>query len=128
MGALLRCAVVLLASMACVATFSGAWAQVIKVMETGPADRAVIDRPPEGFFVRFDKPVDHLRSVLVIKRDGKEVATLHPRFKTEPQLLFAVAPPLPAGEYTLTWSVITLEGAHAAEGEISFTIGPTKRQ
>jgi methionine-rich copper-binding protein CopC len=104
-----------------------AWAQALKVMQTGPAANAVLDRSPEGFFVRFDKPVDHIRSVLFIKRAGDIVATLHPRFKTEPQVLFAGAAPLPPGDYTLTWSVIALDDTRVTEGEIPFTIAPAKR-
>jgi methionine-rich copper-binding protein CopC len=102
---------------------TSAWAQAIKVVETGPAANAVIDRLPDaGVSVRFDKPVDHIHSVIFIKRDGKVLQTLHPRFKTEPQVLFANAMPLSPGDYTLAWSVITLEDKHVAEGEVPFTI------
>ncbi|MBV8189460.1 MAG: copper resistance protein CopC [Alphaproteobacteria bacterium] len=106
---------------------TAAWAQAIKVMQTDPAANAVLDRAPQGFSVRFDKPVDHIRSVLFIKRAGNLVETLHPRFKTEPQVLFASSAPLPAGEYTLSWSVISLEDTHVTEGEIPFTITAGKR-
>jgi methionine-rich copper-binding protein CopC len=112
----------------CLAVPSHAWAQVIKVVETGPAANAVLDRLPDaGVSVRFDKPVDHIHSVIFIKRDGKVLQTLHPRFKTEPQVLFANATPLSPGNYTLAWSVITLEDKHVAEGEIPFTIASGKR-
>jgi methionine-rich copper-binding protein CopC len=113
--------------MAGLAVASPAWAQVIKVVETGPAANAVIDRLPEGVFVRFDKPVDHIHSLLLIKRGSSVVQTLHPRFKTEPQVLFANAPPLPPGDYTLAWSVIALDEKPVAEGEIPFTIAAGKR-
>jgi methionine-rich copper-binding protein CopC len=102
-------------------------AQDIKVTQTGPAANAVLERAPEGFSVRFDKPVDHIRSLLFIKRGGTVVETLHPRFKTEPQVLYANAAPLPPGDYTLSWSVITLEDTHVTEGEIPFTITAGKR-
>jgi methionine-rich copper-binding protein CopC len=106
---------------------SHACAQAIKVVETGPAANAVIDRLPDGVFVRFDKPVDHIHSMLLIKHGDTTVQTLHPRFKTEPQVLFANAPPLPPGDYTLAWSVITLEDKHVAQGEVPFTIAAGKR-
>jgi hypothetical protein len=113
--------------MACLFFSTQAWAQAIKVMQTDPAANAVLERAPEGFSVRFDKPVDHIRSVLFIKRAGQLVKTLHPRFKTEPQVLFASSGPLPPGDYTLSWSVITLEDTHVTEGEIPFTIAAGKR-
>jgi methionine-rich copper-binding protein CopC len=118
----------LLALLVGLAVPTHSWAQAIKVVETGPAANAVIDRlPADGVFVRFDKPVDHIHSILFIKRGGTTIQTLHPRFKTEPQVLFANAPPLPPGDYTLAWSVITLEDKRVAEGEIPFTIAAGKR-
>jgi methionine-rich copper-binding protein CopC len=102
-------------------------AQAIKVVETGPAANAVIDRLPDGVFVRFDKPVDHIHSLLTIRRGATVLQTLHPRFKTEPQVLFANATPLPPGDYTLAWSVIALNEKPVAEGEIPFTIAASKR-
>jgi methionine-rich copper-binding protein CopC len=93
-------------------------------MESVPAPNARIDGRLEAFSVRFDKPIDHLHSLLIIKQKGKVVETLHPRFKTAPDVLFAQPPTLPSGDYVLQWQVKTLTGAEIAEGEIPFTIGP----
>ena len=111
----------------CLAAYSGAWAQAIKAMETSPADHATISGAPEPFFVRFDKPVDHIRSRLVVKRGDKIVVTLQPRLKTEPQVLFAQSPFLPPGEYALHWSVKALDGADIVQGEVSFTVARGKQ-
>lgn len=99
-----------------------AMAQVPKVMQTMPADRAVLTNASGEFYVRFDRPVDHIRSVLLIKRDGVVVRTLQPRFKTEPNVLFAMALPLAAGAYTFGWSVRTLAGTEVLEGEVPFSV------
>jgi methionine-rich copper-binding protein CopC len=97
-------------------------AQSGRVVESVPAANATIDTRSMGFSVRFDRPVDHVRSVLTIKRDGKVVATLHPRYKTAPDVLFAQAPPLTPGDYTLLWQVKSLSDAEMAEGEIPFKV------
>jgi len=101
---------------------AGAWAQTIRVVETGPPDHGTIDSRSSEFFVRFDKPIDHIHSVLAVTQGGKVVEKLQPRFKTEPEVLFAMAPTLPPGEYKLHWLVKTLAGADQVEGDISFTV------
>ncbi|WP_428665716.1 copper resistance protein CopC [Reyranella sp.] len=97
-------------------------AQVPKVMDTMPADRAVLTNASGEFYVRFDRPVDHIRSLMFIKRDGAVVRTLHPRFKTEPNVLFAMALPLQPGPYSFHWSVRSLAGAEVLEGEVPFSV------
>jgi methionine-rich copper-binding protein CopC len=111
---------------ACAAFVAGgadfAMAQVPKVMNTMPADRAVLNNASGEFYVRFDRPVDHIRSRMFVKRDGVVIRTLHPRFKTEPNVLFAMALPLQSGAYTFHWSVRTLAGTEVIEGEVPFSI------
>jgi len=97
-------------------------AQAPRVLETMPADRAVLNNASGEFYVRFDRPVDHIRSLLLIKRDGVVVRTLQPRFKTQPDVLFAMALPLPSGAYTFHWSVRTLAGTEVLEGEVPFSV------
>jgi methionine-rich copper-binding protein CopC len=99
-----------------------AWAEDIRVMESAPAASAVIARRSSEFFVRFDRPVDHVRSTLDIMSDGKLVERLKPRLESAPAVLFARAPTLPAGNYKLHWSVRTMSGVEAIEGDIPFTV------
>jgi methionine-rich copper-binding protein CopC len=94
----------------------------LQTLETFPAANAVIDTRSDGFFVRFDKPIDHVRSLLLIKRGNQVVETLYPRLEAAPEVLFARAPTLPPGNYTLHWLVRTLADADVIEGEISFRI------
>jgi methionine-rich copper-binding protein CopC len=95
----------------------------LKVVETGPAANAVLKQQGESFFVRFDRPIDHMRSRLIIMRDGQVVETLQPRLKTEPNVLFAqAAPPLADGHYTLTWVVKTVEDKELIRGSIPFSV------
>ena len=99
-----------------------AWADDVRVMESHPQAKAVIGEPGSAFFVRFDRPIDHIRSRLAIYRDGQLVERLEPRLQTEPNVLFARAPTLPPGEYTMSWLVRTLEGARVEEGSIPFIV------
>jgi methionine-rich copper-binding protein CopC len=113
------------------ATFSAggagsAMAQVPRVMDTMPADRAVLNNASGEFYVRFDRPVDHIRSLMFVKQDGVVIRTLHPRFKTEPDVLFAMALPLPPAAYTFHWSVRSLAGTEVLEGEVPFSISATQ--
>ncbi|MBL6614889.1 MAG: copper resistance protein CopC [Reyranella sp.] len=95
-------------------------AQGVRVVESTPAADASISGPSTAYSVRFDRPVDHVHSVMLVKRDGKVVQTLQPRLQSAPDVLFARAPTLPPGAYTLHWQVRTMTDAAMIEGEIPF--------
>jgi len=100
-----------------------AQSQAVHVLDSMPKAQAVIGSRSSEFFVRFDRPVDHVKSRLVIMQDGKVIETLHPRLESAPEVLFARAPTLPAGDYLLHWTVVTLQGAEAMAGDIRFKVG-----
>jgi methionine-rich copper-binding protein CopC len=97
-----------------------AWAEELRVMDTGPVNKGVESGRIDEFYVRFNQPVDHIKSEFIIKRGNNVVEVLQPRFKTEPNTLYAERSPLPAGDYTLVWTVRALDGQQLAVGEISF--------
>src|SRR4029450_7998325 len=104
-------------------TFSAsATAQDVQVMDSAPKAQAVIGEPGSSFFVRFDRPIDHIHSRLAIWRDSQLVEYLQPRLQSSPDVLFARAPTLPPGQYMLRWTVRTMEGVKVIEGDIPFTI------
>jgi methionine-rich copper-binding protein CopC len=117
-----RLALVALSSMGMLDALAPAWAEDVHVMESTPAARAVIGGRSSEFLVRFDRPVDHVHSTLDILRDGKLVERLQPRLKSAPEVLFARAPTLPVGDYTLHWSVRTMAGVDVIQGDIPFTV------
>lgn len=94
----------------------------VRVTESAPKANAHIGRKSSAFFVRFDRPVDHIKSTLVIKQGDKVIERLHPRLESAPEVLFAAAPTLPPGNYMLHWTVITVQGAKAIEGDIPFQV------
>ena len=117
-----RLGVVGLSSMGLLFMPSGAWAQDIHVMESTPAASAVMDGRSTEFFVRFDRPVDHVHSLLAVVHDGKVVETLHPRLESALEVLFARTSTLPSGDYKLHWSVRTMTGVDVIQGDIPFTV------
>lgn len=94
----------------------------VHVLESTPAAHARIGLKSSAFFVRFDRPVDHIKSTLVIKQGDKVIERLHPRLESAPEVLFAAAPTLPPGNYVLHWAVITVQGTKAKAGDIPFQV------
>ena len=76
-----RLAIAGLASAALLGALAPARADDVRVMQSMPAASAVIGGRSSEFFVRFDRPVDHIHSTLAIMRDGKLVEQLHPRLE-----------------------------------------------
>lgn len=101
---------------------ASAAAQDVRVTDSAPKAEAVIGEPSSSFFVRFDRPIDHIHSRLSIWRDGRLVEYLQPRLQSSPDVLFARAPTLAPGQYMLRWTVRTMEGVKTTEGDIPFTI------
>jgi len=91
-------------------------------MESTPAASAVIDGRSTEFFVRFDRPVDHVHSLLTVVRGSNVVETLHPRLESAPEVLYARTSTLPAGDYKLHWSVRTMTGVNVIQGDIPFAV------
>jgi len=101
---------------------ASAGAQDVSVLDSAPKAKAVIGEPSSEFFVRFDRPIDHIHSRLSIWRDGRLVEHLQPRLESSPDVLFARAPTLPAGEYMLHWTVRTMQDVKVTQGNIPFTV------
>ena len=91
-------------------------------MASTPAAKAVIEGRSSEFFVRFDRPVDHVHSQLAVMRGDTVVETLTPRLESAPEVLFARAPTLPPGDYRLHWSVRTMTDKKVLEGDIPFSV------
>jgi methionine-rich copper-binding protein CopC len=98
-------------------------AEALKVVKSSPAAGAVVEvENSNQFEIRFDGPLDPRHSTLSITRDGQVVETLHPSLDASPGILFARGPRLAPGDYKLHWSVKSLNGTEAAEGDITFSV------
>ena len=73
--------------------------------------------------VRFDRPISHSLSSLSLVRDGKIVATPHPRLEAAPNVLFARIPTPATGNYIVRWTVCPEGTNDRYDGEFSFTVG-----
>jgi methionine-rich copper-binding protein CopC len=121
-----RMTVLALAGVGMLAASVAARADDLRVLETHPAASSIMDGRSDGFFVRFNQPIDHVNSQLVIKRGADVVETLQPRLQSNPNVLFARAPGLPDGQYVLHWYVKTLAGAKVEQGEVPFSVTTPK--
>jgi methionine-rich copper-binding protein CopC len=101
-----------------------AWARPMHMVESYPAADAIVDGRNARYFVRFDGPVDHQGAHLVITHDGRTVETLDALLDSAPEVLFASAPRLPAGDYELHWSARSMPDGETTEGSYRFTIRP----
>jgi methionine-rich copper-binding protein CopC len=119
-------AITVLACTGWLAALPVAHAEDLKVLETGPAANAVLSSPSDGFFVRFNQPVDHINSRLIVKHGADVVETLVPRLQSNPNVLFARAPSLAPGSYTLHWTVKTIQDAKVEQGDVPFSIATPK--
>ena len=99
---------------------ASAGAQDVSVLDSAPKAKAVIGEPSSEFFVRFDRPIDHIHSRLSIWRDGRLVEHLQPRLESSPDLV--AAPTLPPGAYVLHWTVRTMQDVKVTQGNIPFTV------
>jgi methionine-rich copper-binding protein CopC len=121
-----RATILALALAGVLSTLGGAHADELKVLETGPAANAVLQGVSDGFFVRFNQPVDHINSRLLVKRGSEVMETLQPRLQSNPNVLFARAAALPPGSYTLHWVVKTMTDARIEQGDVPFSIARPK--
>jgi methionine-rich copper-binding protein CopC len=121
-----RVAITVVASAGWLAALPAVHAEDLKVLETGPAANAVLSGPSDGFFVRFNQPVDHINSRLFVKRGADVIETLVPRLQSNPNVLFARAPTLAPGSYMLHWTVKTIQDAKIEQGEVPFSIAAPK--
>jgi methionine-rich copper-binding protein CopC len=100
-------------------------AQTTGQKSTGPVRLESVKIGERGteLLVTFDRPISHGRSWLSLVRDGKVVATLHPRLETEPNVLFVRIQTPPSGNYLVRWTVCPQGGSDCYDGEFPFTVG-----
>jgi methionine-rich copper-binding protein CopC len=101
----------------------GAWSRPMQMTDSFPAAQAIVDGNNAQYVVRFDGPVDHRASHLVITQGDRVVRNLTPLLDAAPNVLFASGPRLPAGDYQLRWSAKSMPDGDSTDGSIPFSVG-----
>jgi methionine-rich copper-binding protein CopC len=101
----------------------GAWCRTMQLTGSLPAAQAIVDHNNAQYVVRFDGPVDHRASRLVITQRNRVVRTLRPLLDAAPEVLFASGPRLSPGDYRLNWSAKSMPDGDFTDGSIPFTVG-----
>ena len=99
-----------------------AWARSMAVMESFPMVDQIMDGSATPFSIRFDGPIDHARSRLILITP-KGTQALHPRLDSEPNTLFSPVGRLAPGNYELRWEVRAMDGERSS-GTVPFKVAP----
>lgn len=97
-------------------------AQTLRVMDSSPTARSVMDGNRQEVFVRFDHPVDHNASRLEILQGEAVLRVLRPRLGASPDTLYAATGGLPPGAYVLRWVARAQRDGTMTEGRLDFTV------
>ncbi|MBK1661590.1 copper resistance protein CopC [Paracraurococcus ruber] len=93
-----------------------------RMVQSSPVARSAMDGSRQEIWVRFDHPVDHNTSRLLVLQGGSLVRALHPRLDASPDTLYALAGSLAPGEYLLRWEARSRRTGEMAEGSLPFTV------
>lgn len=100
----------------------GAAAHAVLV-ETNPANDAVLGRSPSRILLRFNEPVETaFGSIRVYDGDGDRVDRGTVERPDAESVAIPVARPLPRGTYTVSWRVVSAD-SHPVHGAFVFSVG-----
>jgi copper transport protein len=92
------------------------------LLQTSPANRAVLTRSPAAIRVTFD---DAIRvgagNAAVANTDGSSILAGPPRIAGH-SLILTLHPHLPRGDYSARWSIVAEDG-HREQGVLAFAVG-----
>jgi methionine-rich copper-binding protein CopC len=94
------------------------------LVESTPADGATIPAAPPRVVLRFDSRIERQLTRAVLSRpDGTSLPLAAVPDDAGPDRIAFALPPLPPGDYRLTYRVLSVDG-HSTPGLIRFTIRP----
>ncbi|HET6520923.1 MAG TPA: copper resistance CopC family protein, partial [Geminicoccaceae bacterium] len=91
------------------------------VVETVPADGAVLDAPPGTVVIRFSEPVTPI-AVRVLDGAGRAMTAPEAATARDREVRIALPPDLPRGSYIASYRVTSLD-SHPIGGSIVFAVG-----
>lgn len=96
-----------------------------RLLRSNPEEGAVLDDAPREIFLWFDEAIGvEFSSIEVLKADGQSIGTLSVRGDpSDPALLIATLPELPAGVYSVKWQAWSNTDSHVTQGTLVFGVG-----
>jgi copper transport protein len=93
-----------------------------RLIQSEPADGAVLRRAPRAIVLVFDQYVQPLRGIQVIRNDGGSIE--RGRIRTNGRNVFVpLQSDISRGEYTVLWRIVSDDG-HTIAGVFAFAVGP----
>ncbi len=117
---------VILFTLVCLTTAPQIFAHA-KVISTDPAPRSTLSRPPESINILFNQLFEPAYSSITVKRADGSVLTTEKAIvdPSNQKRLVLLLPVLPAGQYTVSYKVLSLDG-HTISSTYSFRIKKEK--
>ena len=86
-----------------------------------PSDGAVLSAAPEAIEMRFRGAARLIRFQLVNDGDGAKIGLGESHLMVESDEHRIILPPLPAGDFTVSWRALSEDG-HVIKGGFSFSV------
>src|SRR5687767_11811195 len=93
------------------------------VVETVPADQAMLPHAPDSVVIRFNEPVTPLFGQVLDAR-GRDVTPAGALSARNREVRIALPPDLAEGSYVASFRVVSID-SHPIGGSIVFTVGTT---
>lgn len=91
------------------------------LLSASPEDGSELSEPPEAVVLTFNEDITDLGSDIVVTGPDGDDATSDETAIDGTEVSRPLADDLPAGEYTITWRVVSADG-HPISGEFTFTL------
>lgn len=98
-------------------------ARPVQMRKSTPAAETILHGNSAQFVIRFDGPVNHFASRLMITQGDRVVETLTPLRDSAVDVLYASGRVPSPGHYALHWEAVSADG-DTSKGDIPFSVEP----
>src|SRR5271166_2483162 len=98
-------------------------ARPVQMRESTPVAETILHGNSAQYVIRFDGPVNHFASRLVIMQGDRIVQTLTPLRDSAVDVLYASGRVPSPGRYALHWEAVSADG-DTSKGDIPFSVEP----
>ncbi|HKM63422.1 MAG TPA: copper resistance protein CopC [Acidisphaera sp.] len=100
-----------------------ATARPVQMRESTPVAETILHGNNAQYVIRFDGPVNHFASRMVIMQGDRIVQTLTPLRDSAVDVLYASGRVPSPGRYALHWEAVSADG-DTSKGDIPFSVEP----